>query len=278
MSKEAASGVDDIVASGEALSMVGGGRDAACARSAFLSSAALAIRRSHARSAAHARPCPEQVAAWLGVSDVDAVMEQEGLNPEYEMGRQQGLGLGAKRLPPSKVRHQRHGRCPPCSLAVGRRRELGPTVPRLGLLQATGGLAGVEQRLKGKLKRSREQLLEEEARLRLDTQPAGRRGFGAKHGLGATRKHDVPAARAQQERQPAGTAGAQQQDGSGRADGEGSDEEEGRGRAFGEGKPAGHKPAAFSRSDLLKVSSMPQGKKKKKKRKSGTEQPLPASV
>lgn len=44
-----------------------------------------------------------QVAAWLGVGDVGEVMEQEGLNPEYEMGRTQGLGLGAKFLPHNKV-------------------------------------------------------------------------------------------------------------------------------------------------------------------------------
>lgn len=45
-----------------------------------------------------------QVAGWLGVADVGEVMEQEGLNPEFEAGRTQGLGLGAKFLPHHKVR------------------------------------------------------------------------------------------------------------------------------------------------------------------------------
>lgn len=47
-----------------------------------------------------------QVAGWLGVeeAEVDGVMEKEGLNPEFEAGRTQGLGLGAKFLPHHKVR------------------------------------------------------------------------------------------------------------------------------------------------------------------------------
>ena len=46
---------------------------------------------------------PPQVAGWLGVADVDSVLETEGLDVEYEAGRQQGLGLGAKYLPHNKV-------------------------------------------------------------------------------------------------------------------------------------------------------------------------------
>jgi hypothetical protein len=152
-----------------------------------------------------------------------------------------------------------------------------PDAAWVGLAQAVGVMAGVEQRLKGKLKRSREERLEEEARQRLEVQPAGRRGFAAKHSPAPVHKHDRLAVREQREQQPTGEAGAQQQNGGGREVGEDSDEEEGRGRAFGDGKHASHKPAAFSRSDLLKVDSMPQSKKKKK-RKSGTGQPLPASA
>lgn len=50
-------------------------------------------------------PVVVQVAGWLGVDagEVDDVMEKEGLNPEFEAGRTQGLGLGAKFLPHSKV-------------------------------------------------------------------------------------------------------------------------------------------------------------------------------
>jgi hypothetical protein len=47
--------------------------------------------------------CVTQVAGWLGVADVEEVLQQEGLNPEFEMGRPQGLGLGAKYLPHRKV-------------------------------------------------------------------------------------------------------------------------------------------------------------------------------
>jgi hypothetical protein len=48
-------------------------------------------------------PSP-QVAGWLGVADVESVLEKEGLDVENEAGRQQGLGLGAKYLPHNKVR------------------------------------------------------------------------------------------------------------------------------------------------------------------------------
>jgi hypothetical protein len=71
---------------------------------------------------------PLQVAAWLGVSDVDAVMEQEGLNPEYELGRRQGLGLGAKHLPHSKVRR----RGPPLDACLAGRSRQWPSLMRLG--------------------------------------------------------------------------------------------------------------------------------------------------
>ncbi len=60
-------------------------------------------------------PVVVQVAGWLGVDagEVDDVMEKEGLNPEFEAGRTQGLGLGAKFLPHSKVSML----VPPSSLA-----------------------------------------------------------------------------------------------------------------------------------------------------------------
>jgi hypothetical protein len=57
------------------------------------------VRRLPATSA----PSP-QVAGWLGVADVESVLQKEGLDVEYEAGRQQGLGLGAKYLPHNKVR------------------------------------------------------------------------------------------------------------------------------------------------------------------------------
>lgn len=48
-------------------------------------------------------PAALQVACWLGVADVDATLGEEGLAAEYETQRPQGLGLGAKFLPHSKV-------------------------------------------------------------------------------------------------------------------------------------------------------------------------------
>lgn len=45
------------------------------------------------------------VAGWMGVAEgeLDGVMEREGMNPEFEAGRTQGLGLGAKFLPHHKA-------------------------------------------------------------------------------------------------------------------------------------------------------------------------------
>lgn len=69
-----------------------------------LADAARAVSACAAKPTPLPPPSRPQVAGWLGVGDVDNVLEKEGLNPEFEMGRQQGLGLGAKFLPHHKVR------------------------------------------------------------------------------------------------------------------------------------------------------------------------------
>lgn len=161
------------------------------------------------------------VAGWLGVGEgeVDAVMEKEGLNPEFESGRTQGLGLGAKFLPHSK---------------------------------AVALVAGVEQRLGSKLKRSSQ------------AAAAGVRGhhalLAAQHGK--AHAHDR---RQQQQAEPSAAArGGQEEEGE-------DSEDEGRGAAFGKGgKGAGaRKAAAFDRSQLLAVSSGGVGGKKRRRRSGG---------
>ncbi|KAI3429678.1 hypothetical protein D9Q98_005763 [Chlorella vulgaris] len=174
------------------------------------------------------------VAAWLGVGDVGEVMEQEGLNPEYEMGRTQGLGLGAKFLPHNK------------SIAL---------------------TSGVEHRLGSKLKRTAERRLAEAAQQAAPqgqpSQPAGRRGFGPKHSPGQPgRWSNKPPSRQQQTQQPAAAAAQA----SGAAADDDTDDEGGRGGAFGKrSHSAAPKPATFTRSDLLRVSSAQQPKKRKRK-------------
>ncbi|KAL4421567.1 hypothetical protein ABPG75_010858 [Micractinium tetrahymenae] len=166
------------------------------------------------------------VAGWLGVGEgeVDGVMEKEGLNPEFEAGRTQGLGLGAKFLPHSK---------------------------------AVALVAGVEQRLGSKLKRSSQ------------AAAAGVRGhhalLAAQHG----KAHHFPHGHAhdrrqQQQAEPAAAARGGQEE-------EEDSEEEGRGAAFGKGGKgaAARKPAAFNRSQLLAVSGGGVGGKKRKRKGGG---------
>lgn len=234
-----------------------------------------------------------QVAGWLGVGEgeVDAVMEKEGLNPEFESGRTQGLGLGAKFLPHSKVSIPPAQLLPKaaaaaavagvpegssvllcsrvcasktgCSEAAAKgntcRKVILGSPPTLlpcsspsRVLQAVALVAGVEQRLGSKLKRSSQ------------AAAAGVRGhhalLAAQHGK--AHAHDR---RQQQQAEPSAAArGGQEEEGE-------DSEDEGRGAAFGKGgKGAGaRKAAAFDRSQLLAVSSGGVGGKKRRRRSGG---------
>ncbi|PRW60252.1 D-isomer specific 2-hydroxyacid dehydrogenase [Chlorella sorokiniana] len=81
------------------------------------------------------------VAGWLGVADVGDVMEKEGLNPEFEQGRTQGLGLGAKFLPHHKA----------VALTTGVEHRLSSKIKRSQERQAAAG-AAVQQGKKRKRK------------------------------------------------------------------------------------------------------------------------------
>ena len=197
-----------------------------------------------------------QVARWLGVSDAEDVLEKEGLNPEYEMGRQQGLGLGAKHLPHHKVRSGA-GRRTACTACAGALRH-----PAYLSAQAVALTSGVEQRLGSKLKRTVERRREEEARLQQQPvrEAALRRGFGAAQ-AGKSR-HGKAALRQQHQHVPQHAAAAP----CAAAAEEGSEEEEeGRGSAFGKGSRTAHLPS-FTRAELLATSGSAQGKKRKRKK------------
>jgi hypothetical protein len=134
-------------------------------------------------------------------------------------------------------------------------------------LQSLALTSGVEHRLGSKLKRTAERRLAEAAQQAAQqgqpSQPAGRRGFGPKHSPGQPgRWSDKPPSRQQQTQQPAAAAAQA----SGAAADDDTDEEGGRGRAFGKrSHSAAHKPATFTRSDLLRVSGAQQPKKRKRK-------------
>ncbi|KAI7836920.1 hypothetical protein COHA_009252 [Chlorella ohadii] len=171
------------------------------------------------------------VAGWLGVANVGEVMEKEGLNPEFEQGRTQGLGLGAKFLPHHK---------------------------------AVALTTGVEHRLSSKIKRTQER------QAAAGSGGSGGGAAPALHQLHGAAKHRAllqhgrhhAAARRGQD----GAAAAQRQ-GQAAEEEEDSEEEEGRGGAFAKGKAkAAQRPAGFSRNDLLKAgAAVQQGKKRKRK-------------
>lgn len=239
------------------------------------------------------------MAGWLGVSDADAVLEAEGLSAEYEQGRVQGLGLGAKFLPHHKARAAGCGGCSRAagccvwmrSQRVGRgaaRRALhivaaatrasatiilltscAPRCLLVALPQAVALTAGVEHRLSSKLKRTAER----QAAAAGGGAPAGRHHGGAHQHPGAAKhaallqhgRHHA-AGRGQDKAAPPAEQQRQRQQ-AGSEEEEDSEAEEGRGRAFGKGKgKAAARPAILSRGDLLKVSGLPG---KKRKRKSG---------